>query len=680
MSAAILNENVHPLLGRITFDHHTFPMLHEPIIMATFVAVVLLGVVALALLTKFKVWGYLWNEWFTSIDHKKIGIMYIVLGIVMLLRGFADALMMRVHQAMASSGASEGYLNAHHYDQIFTVHAVIMIFFVATPILVGFFNYLVPLQIGARDVAFPFLNNLGFWLTTAGAVLTMISLFVGEYAQTGWLVYPPLSGIDYSPGTGMDYYLWSLNIAGIGTTLGSINIVVTIIKMRAPGMTWMRLPVFVWTSLASNILILMIYPVLTAAFVLLTADRYLGTAFFTTQLGGNPMMMVNLVWIFGHPEVYVLVLPAFGIFSEIVPALTRKRLFGYTSMVYATMIILLLSMLVWLHHFFTMGSGASVNAFFGIMTMIISIPTGAKIFNWLFTIYKGRVRFEVPMLWTIGFMLTFVIGGMTGVMLAIPAADFILHNSLFLVAHFHNTIIGGVVFALFAGLTFWFPKAFGFKMNDFWGRVSFWCWLIGFWVAFTPLYIMGLMGVTRRLSQFEDGSLHAYFVVALIGGLLILVGIVAFVLSIAVGWLQREKTRDLTGDAWGDGRSLEWSTSSPPPEYNFAFTPVVHDVDAWWDMKTHGYKRPQAGFVPIHMPKGTGAGMVIAGLSVVLGFALIWYIWWLAILSFAAIIGYTIYHTFNYDRDYYIPAEQVARTEEARTRELATAAAAATAH
>ena len=672
MSAAIFNDQISPLIGRITFDHTTFPMLAEPIVMGTFIGVVLLGLALVALLTKFKLWGYLWNEWFTTIDHKKIGIMYIILGIIMLLRGIADALMMRLQQALASGGG-EGYLNPHHYDQLFTVHAVIMIFFVATPILVGFFNYLIPLQIGTRDVAFPFLNNLGFWLTTVGAVLIMISLFLGEFASHGWLVYPPYAGIDYSPSTGMDYYLWSLNIAGVGTTLGSVNIVTTIIKLRAPGMTWMRLPIFVWTSLAANILILAVYPILTAAFLMMTADRYLGTAFFTTQLGGNPMMFINLVWIFGHPEVYVLVLPAFGIFSEIVPVFTKKRLFGYASMVYATMCILLLSMLVWLHHFFTMGSGANVNAFFGIATMIISVPTGAKIFNWLFTMYKGRIRLEVPMYWTIGFMLTFIIGGMTGVMLAIPSADFILHNSLFLVAHFHNTIIGGVVFGLFAAITFWFPKAFGFKMNDFWGKVSFWCWLIGFWVAFMPLYIMGLMGVTRRLNQFQDTSLHIYFIVALIGGLLVFCGILSFVMAMVVGWIQREKTRDLTGDAWGDGRSLEWSTSSPPPDYNFAFTPVVHDIDAWWDMKKHGYKRPQTGFVPIHMPKGTSAGMIVSAFALIFGFAMIWYIWWLAGIAFVAMIGYTIYHTFNYDRDFYIPAEEVAKTEAERTRVMASA-------
>ncbi|THJ33197.1 cytochrome o ubiquinol oxidase subunit I [Lampropedia aestuarii] len=673
MSAAFFNETVSPLLGRVTFDHVTFPMLKEPVVMATFIGVMLGGLVLLGLITKYRLWGYLWKEWFTTIDHKKIGIMYAILGIVMLLRGFADALMMRLQQAI-SSGGGEGYLNAHHYDQVFTVHAVIMIFFVAMPMVTAFFNYLVPLQIGARDVAFPFLNNFSFWMTTAGAVLVMISLFIGEFAQTGWLAYPPLSGIDYSPGTGVDYYLWSLNIAGVGTTLSGINMLVTIIRMRAPGMTMMKMPIFTWTAFCTNMLIVATFPILTATLVLLTLDRYLGTNFFTAQLGGSAMLYVNLIWIWGHPEVYILVLPAFGIFSEIVPVFTKKRLFGYTTMVVATLAITVLSYLVWLHHFFTMGAGANVNAFFGIATMIISIPTGAKIFNWLFTMYKGRVRLEVPMYWTIGFMVTFAIGGMTGVMLAIPAADFVLHNSLFLVAHFHNTIIGGVVFGIFAGLTFWFPKAFGYKMNDFWGKVSFWCWFIGFWVAFTPLYIMGLMGVTRRLSQFEDASLQPYFVVALIGGLLVGAGILAFVLSIVVGYLQREKTRDLTGDSWGDGRTLEWATSSPPPAYNFAFTPVVHEIDAWWDMKKHRAVRPVTDFVPIHMPKYTGMGVALSVISIVLGMAMIFYIWWLAIASFVALIGVSIYHTFNYDRDYYIPAEEVQGIEDARTQQLAASA------
>ncbi len=664
-----LDGNLQQLVfGRLTFE--AIPI-HEPILVGTFAVVALIGVAVLAAITRYRLWGYLWNEWFTSVDHKKIGIMYIILALVMFLRGLADALMLRLHQAMASGGG-EGYLTPHHYDQIFTAHGVIMIFFVAMPLVTGLMNYVMPLQIGARDVAFPFLNNFSFWMTTSGAVLVMMSLFVGEFAQTGWLAYPPLSGIDASPWVGVDYYLWSLQIAGVGTTLSGINLIVTIVKMRCPGMTYMRMPVFTWTSLCTNILIVATFPVLTAVLALLALDRYVGTHFFTNDGGGNPMMYVNLIWIWGHPEVYILVLPAFGIFSEVVSTFSGKRLFGYKSMVYATAAIMILSYLVWLHHFFTMGSGATVNTFFGITTMIISIPTGAKIFNWLFTMYRGRIRFDVPMMWTVGFMLTFVIGGMTGVLLAVPPADFVLHNSLFLVAHFHNTIIGGVVFGLFAGIVYWFPKAFGFKADPFWGKVSFWCWQIGFWVAFMPIYILGLMGITRRISQFEDTSLNIFFVTAALGALLILFGTLAFVAQFAVGYLRRKQPAyaDATGDPW-NGRTLEWAVSSPPPAYNFAFTPVVHDLDAWWDMKERGYARPLTGFRPVHMPHYTGTGIILSALSLVLGFALIWHIWWLSAMSFAAIIVAAIAHTFNYDRDYYIPAGEVAATEAARTQLLA---------
>ena len=657
------------ILGRLSWEAIPF---HEPILLATFVAVALGGLLVLAGLTRFRLWGPLWRDWITSIDHKKIGIMYIVLGLVMLLRGFADAIMMRAHQAMAF-GDNPGFLPPHHYDQIFTAHGVIMIFFVAMPLVTGFMNYLVPLQIGARDVAFPFLNNFSFWMTAGGAGLVMVSLFVGEFARTGWLAYPPLSGILQSPDVGVDYYLWALQVAGIGTTLSGINLIATIIKMRAPGMAMMKMPVFTWTSLCTNVLIVATFPVLAATLALLTADRYLGTNFFTNDLGGNAMLYVNLIWIWGHPEVYILVLPVFGIFSEVVSTFSGKKLFGYASMVYATIVITILSYLVWLHHFFTMGSGASVNSFFGISTMIISIPTGAKIFNWLFTMYRGRIKFEVPMLWTVGFMVTFVIGGMTGVLLAVPPADFVLHNSLFLIAHFHNVIIGGVVFGLFAGITYWFPKAFGYKLDPFWGKCSFWFWLIGFWVAFTPLYVLGLMGVTRRVSHFDDPSLQIWFQIAAVGAGLIALGIASFLIQLVVSFLRREQLRDVTGDPW-NGRTLEWSTASPPPDYNFAFTPIVHDGDAWFDMKKRGHRRPLTGFKAIHMPKNTGAGFVIAMLATVCGFALVWHMWLPAALTFIATVGASIVHTFNYRRDYHIDAETVARTEQRRTEALATAA------
>ena len=637
--------------------------------LATFAMVALGGITLLGALTYFRMWGVLWRNWFTSIDHKRIGIMYMILGIVMLLRGFADALMMRAQQAM-SFGDSHGFLPPHHYDQVFTAHGVIMIFFVAMPFVTGLMNYVVPMQIGARDVAFPFLNNFSFWMTTFGAALVMASLFVGEFARTGWLAYPPLSGILGSPDVGVDYYIWSLQIAGVGTLLSGVNLIVTIIKMRAPGMTMMKMPVFTWTALCTNVLIVAAFPVLTAVLAMLSLDRVFGTNFFTNDMGGNSMMYVNLIWIWGHPEVYILVLPMFGVFSEIVSTFSSKRLFGYTSMVYATVVITILSYLVWLHHFFTMGSGASVNSFFGITTMIISIPTGAKIFNWLFTMYRGRIRFEVPMLWTMGFMVTFVIGGMTGVLLAVPPADFVLHNSLFLIAHFHNVIIGGVVFGTFAGINFWFPKAFGYKLDAFWGKCSFWFWTIGFYFAFMPLYVLGLMGVTRRLSHFEDPSLQIWFQIAAFGAALIAVGIACFVIQLGVSFMRRESLRDFTGDPWG-GRTLEWSTSSPPPAYNFAFTPKVHDIDTWADMKSNKYERPTDGFVAIHMPKNTGAGVIIAGLSAAVGFALIWQMWLPAGVAFIAMMAAIITHTFNYNRDYYIPADEVARTEAERTRLLA---------
>ncbi|TAJ55441.1 MAG: cytochrome o ubiquinol oxidase subunit I [Nevskiaceae bacterium] len=660
------SELMQTLFGRLSLDAIPY---HEPILLGTFAATALLGLAVIAWITRARAWGWLWRDWFCSIDHKKIGVMYMILALVMLLRGFADAIMMRLQQAMAF-GDAMGYLPPHHYDQIFTAHGVIMIFFVAMPFVTGLMNYVVPLQIGARDVAFPFLNNFSFWMTVVGAVLVMASLFIGEFSTAGWLAYPPLSGADYSPGVGMDYYIWALQIAGVGTLLSGVNLIVTIVKMRAPGMTLMKMPVFTWTSLCTNVLIVAAFPVLTAVLVLLSLDRYADTNFFTNDFGGNPMMYVNLIWIWGHPEVYILILPLFGVFSEVVSTFSGKRLFGYTSMVYATVVITILSYLVWLHHFFTMGSGASVNSFFGITTMIISIPTGAKMFNWLFTMYRGRIRFELPMLWTMGFMFTFVIGGMTGVLLAVPPADFVLHNSLFLIAHFHNVIIGGVVFGVFAGISYWFPKVFGYHLDKFWGKVSFWCWQIGFLFAFMPLYVLGLMGVTRRVSHFEDASLQPWFITAAFGAVLIGAGILASLIQFYVSYKRRASLRVVGGDPW-NARTLEWSTSSPPPEYNFAFTPRVHEVDAWWDMKRNGYVRPTSGFLAIHMPKGTAAGITLAGISLVFGFAMIWHIWWLAGLSFAGLIGAAITHSFNYDRDYHIPADEVTRTEDAHTRELA---------
>ena len=650
------------MFGKLTLEAIPY---HEPIVMGAVGFIIIGGLFLVSLVTYLGKWKWLWSEWFTTVDHKKIGIMYIIVAMVMLLRGFSDAIIMRTQLAMASAG-SPGYFAPHHYDQVFTAHGVIMIFFMAMPFIIGLMNVVVPLQIGARDVAFPFMNSLSFWLFVVGVVLVNLSLGVGEFAQTGWLAYPPLSGKIFSPGVGVDYWIWSLQISGIGTLLSGVNFLVTIFKMRAPGMNLMRMPIFTWTALCTNILIVAAFPILTVTIALLTLDRYIGTHFFTNELGGNQMMYVNLIWIWGHPEVYILVLPAFGVFSEVVSTFSKKRLFGYTSLVWATVVITILSFSVWLHHFFTMGAGANVNAFFGIATMIISIPTGVKIFNWLFTMYRGRVEFSVPILWTLGFLITFSIGGMTGVLLAVPAANFVLHNSLFLIAHFHNVIIGGVVFGCFAAFNYWFPKAVGFKLNEKLGKCAFWFWIVGFYVAFMPLYILGFMGMTRRLSYDINPEWHPMLMVAALGAALILTGIVCQILQIVVSIRDRHQNRDLTGDPWG-GRTLEWATSSPAPFYNFAQTPQVKDLDAFWQMKEEGtaYQKP-AHYSPIHMPKNTGTGVVIAAFSLVFGFAMIWEIWWLAIVGLLGIVATWIIYSFYDDDSFYVTAEEVERTEKQR--------------
>jgi cytochrome o ubiquinol oxidase subunit 1 len=618
---------------------------------------------------------YLWREWITSVDHKRIGVMYCVLALVMLLRGFSDAIMMRSQQALAFH--SMGYLPPEHYDQVFSAHGTIMIFFVAMPFLIGLMNFVLPLQLGVRDVAFPTLNSVSFWLTATGALLVNISLVIGEFARTGWLPYPPLSELQYSPGVGVDYYLWSLQISGVGTLLTGINFVTTILKLRAPGMGYLRMPMFCWTSLASSLLIVAAFPILTATLAMLILDRYLGFHFFTNEAGGNMMMFVNLIWAWGHPEVYILILPAFGIFSEVVSTFSAKPLFGYRSMVMATMAICLLSFLVWLHHFFTMGAGADVNAFFGVMSMVIAVPTGVKVFNWLFTMYGGRVRFTSPMLWAIGFMVTFVIGGMTGVLLAVPPADFVLHNSLFLVAHFHNVIIGGVLFGAFAGYAYWFPKAFGFKLHEGLGQAAFWCWFVGFYLAFMPLYVLGLMGMTRRLQHYDVPEWRPWTWIAMAGACVILVGIVCQIAQLWVSIRRRESLRDLTGDPW-DGRSLEWSTASPPPAFNFAVLPDVHGEDAYWNMKQRARQEAAAepAYNAIEVPRNSPTGFVCAFFATVMGFALIWHIWWLAIAGVLGAWATFVVFAWRDRTESEIPAEEVARIDRAnRTARLAPAGA-----
>jgi cytochrome o ubiquinol oxidase subunit 1 len=657
------------LLGKLDWNAIPFD---QPIVMGASGGMILAILSVLGLVT-LKGWvPYLWREWLTSVDHKRIGVMYLVLALLMLLRGFSDAIMMRTQQALAAGGA-QGYLPPEHFDQIFSAHGTIMIFFVAMPFVIGLMNFVVPLQLGIRDVAFPTLNSVSLWLTASGILLTNISLVIGEFARTGWMAYPPLSELQFSPGVGVDYYLWSLQISGIGTLLTGINFVTTILKMRAPGMGYMRMPVFCWTALASNLMIVAVFPILTATLAMLLLDRYLGFHFFSLDAGGNAMLYVNLFWMWGHPEVYILVLPAFGIYSEVSATFSGKPLFGYRSMVAATMAICVLSMMVWLHHFFTMGASANVNAFFGIASMIIAVPTGVKIFNWLFTMYGGRIRFTVPVLWTIGFMVAFIFGGLTGVLLALPPVDWQVHNSLFLVAHFHHVIIPGVLFGVIAGYHYWFPKAFGFKLDERWGKAAFWCWFVGFHLAFMPLYVTGLMGMTRRLQHYDVLAWRPWLLVAEVGALVVLAGIVCQIIELVVSIRDREQLR-VTGDPW-NGRTLEWATASPPPAWNFAVLPHVSEADAYWNTK----QRAKAGanqaaqareYKPVEMPKNSAIGFVNAFFAVVTGFALIWHIWWMAAAGLlGAFVAFLIF-AFRGEEEVEVPVEQIVQFERGHPAEV----------
>lgn len=630
---------------------------------AFFTALTLFFVV---LLTWKKRWKWLWKEWLTSVDPKKIGIMYFIVGGFMLIaRGGLEALMIWLQQSLAAD--SQGYLSAQHFQEIFTAHGNIMVFFVAMALIFGFINYIVPLQIGARDLASPFLNTLGFWLYVAGVVMiNAFFFFGGEYAATGWLAVAPLSGREFSPGVGMDYWIWSLQISGIGTTLGGINFIMTILKMRAKGMSLLKMPLFTWGSLCSMVMVVTVFPLLTMTIFLLFFDRYFGTHFFTTTGGGNPMMYTNLIWMWGHPEVYIIMLPSFGIFSEVVSAFARKPVAFYKTAVAGMIGVSTISLLVWLHHFFTMGSGADVNSAFGVATMLIGIPTTVLMFNWIATLYKGRIHLATPFLWFLGFAVVFAVGGITGILLAIPPVDFQLHNSLFLVAHFHSTAVGGVLFGIFAGINYWFPKMFGFRLNERIGRYAVWSWIIGFFVAFTPLYVLGLMGATRRLDHYSaDTGWQPLFIMSLIGGLIIAVGLALQVVQIIATFIQKRHLTDTTGDPW-DGRTLEWSMSSPPPSYNFAVIPEVTSRDAFWEMKQSGLPEPH--YEDIHMPKNTASGIYISVFAFLAGFGFVWEIVWLAVVSVIAIIICLIARAFNDDSEYTITAAEVKEMEEARAR------------
>ncbi len=650
------------LLGRLNAS----ALHHGGVEMVGIASMGLAGLAAFGYLTYKRRWKWLYREWLTSVDPKKIGVMYIVVAALMGLRGVTDAAMLRAQQA-TSVGASHGFLSSDHFQQIFSAHGTIMIFFLAMGLMFGLINLIVPLQIGARDVAFPFLNATSFWLFTAGMMLLNTSLAIGDFSAAGWLAYPPLSELAYSPGVGVDYWIWALQIAGIGSLLAGINFLVTILRLRRPGMSLMKMPLFCWSVLGTMTLVIFAFPILTVTLTLLALDRTLGMHFFTSGAGGNPMMYVNLIWAWGHPEVYILILPAFGVFSEVVSTFSQKKLFGYKSMVWAIWAIVLLSFLVWLHHFFTMGAGADVNAFFGVMTMVIAVPTGVKVFNWLFTMYRGRIRFTTPMMWFLGFVVTFTVGGMAGVLMAVPPADFQLHNSLFLVAHFHTMIIGGVVFGYFAGLVYWFPKIFGFKLNERLGTYAFWCWLVGFLTAFVPLYILGLMGATRRLDHY-DASMgwQGLFIVAGVGVAIILAGIGFQVLQIIVSIRQRHKNMDTSGDPW-NGRTLEWATSSPAAPYNFATMPAVTTRDAFWTIK-HDKNPPKPHYTDIEMPSNTAVPIFIAAFAFLTGFSIVWHIYWLALVGLLSFVTLIIVRTTSDGNEYVIPAAQVREIEESRGR------------
>ena len=645
------------MFGKLTPDAFK----QDPIEIAAGISMILSGIIIVGILFYFKRFKWLWTEYLTSLDPKKIGVMYIVVSFVMLLKAIFDAAMIRAQQILSVSDA-HGYLSSLHFQQVFTAHGTTMIFFVGMGLVFGFLNLIVPLQIGARDVAFPFLNSISFYLFAVGAGLLLVSLIIGKFSGTGWVAYPPLSGLKYNPGVGVDYWIWSVQIAGIGSLLSGINFLVTILRMRCPGMTLMKMPLFVWSALCTMALVIFAFPILTATIGMLSLDRLLDMHFFTAGFGGNPMMYINLIWAWGHPEVYILILPAFGIFSEVVATFSQKRLFGYDSMVWALVAITLLSFLVWLHHFFTMGSGANVNAFFGIMTMLIAIPTGVKIFNWLFTMFRGRVYYTSPMFWFLGFVFIFTTGGMTGILLSTAAIDFQLHNSLFLVAHFHSMVIGGVLFGFLSGATYWFPKIIGFKLNEKLGKYAFWCWFIGFLLAFMPLYVLGLMGASRRLDHYESSTgWQPLFVVAAIGVVIIMCGIGLQILQIIVSIKQRKENKDLTGDPW-NGRTLEWSTSSPPPFYNFAVIPEVHDRDPFWTMK-HVKAAEKPLYEDIHMPKNTPMGLFIGGFSFILGFALIWHIIWLGLIGLVGIITCIVVRMCDDNTDYYVLVAEIEKIE-----------------
>ena len=655
------------LLGR--FDWHALPFVRawenptlNELIGAGAAAMVVIGAIAVVILiTALGKWRYLWRTWFTSLDHKKIGIMYVVLAFVMLSRALIEGVVMRVQQATAIN--APGIVAPDHFAELFSTHGSIMIFFMAMPFLTGAINYVMPLQIGSRDVAFPLLNSISLWLTGGAAGLMMVSLVIGKFSTGGWTGYPPYTELGFSPGVGPDYWIWAVTLGSIGSTLSGLNFAVTIYKMRCPGMTLMRMPLFVWTSLCTSILMIFAMPALTVATALLALDRYLGFHFFTNDLGGNMMNYANLFWLFGHPEVYILILPAFGVYSEVVSTFSSKALYGYTSLVFATMAIAVLSFTVWVHHFFTMGQSANINAVFGIATMTIGVPTGVKIYDWIWTMFMGQVRFTVPMLYSLAFMMTFVLGGLTGIILAFPPLDYLVHNTLFLVAHFHNMLIPGLLYGMLAGYHYWFPKAFGFRLDERWGRIAFGCWVVGFYLAFMPLYVLGASGMARRTAQIFEPAFRPWLYIAGVGALVLLAALAALAVQLWVSIRDRAANRVAAGDPW-DARGLEWSTSAPPPEYNFALLPQVSGRDPFFTDKRDG--EPYAMLPEYHaidLPRNSVTGPVLGVVGAAVGFGLVWHMWWLAMAGMGLVVATVIMRSFARDTQRTIPVHEIERIE-----------------
>ncbi|KPV60540.1 quinol oxidase subunit 1 [Paenibacillus sp. A3] len=555
-------------------------------------------------------------DWLTTVDHKKIGILYLIAGGIFFLMGGIEAILIRIQLLYPDQKIFFG----DTFNQLTTMHGTTMIFLAAMPVIFAFMNAIVPLQIGARDVAFPFVNALGFWLFFFGGLLLNTSWFLGGAPAAGWTAYPPLAGIIDPSGVfkGVDFYVLGLQIAGLGTLIGGINFLVTIINMRAPGMTYMRMPMFTWTAFITSLLILFAFPAITVGLVELMFDRIFSGAFFDVAKGGNPVLWEHLFWIFGHPEVYILILPAFGIVSDVVSTFSRKRLFGYSSMVFATALIGFLGFMVWAHHMFTTGIGPVGDAIFGVATMAIAVPTGVKIFNWLFTLWGGQIRFTTANIFATAFIPTFVMGGVTGVMLAVPAADFQYHDTYFVVAHFHYVIVGGLVLGLFAASYYWWPKMFGRMLNETLGKIHFWTFFIGFHMTFFPQHFLGLMGMPRRVFTYQPGvGLEQGNFVSTIGAFLMGIGTIIFLINI---FASLRRPMDAPADPW-DARTLEWTIPSPPPEYNFKQTPLVRGYDAFWKEKMAGNKEmtPAEPIGSIHMPSPSilpflmSVGLFIAG-------------------------------------------------------------------